>query len=231
MIDPHAIYNGYTAMIAGMVTSVHCVAMCGPLACAFTPQRAEEGGRQAALAAYHAGKLAAYGIVGALAGALGGVALRGLRESWLAYLPWVLVVFFVLVAFRLDRFIPKPAFAGRAYRAATARFMRLRKPVAAGAIGLATPLLPCGPLYVIFGLALLSGSALRGAEFAVGFGLGTLPLLWLAQTQFMRAQGRLGGRALGRLQRGVALAAALIVAWRLRGTLGVETGGAGWLCF
>ena len=42
---------------------------------------------------------------------------------------------------------------------------------------------------MIFGHALFSGSALMGAEFAIGFSLGTLPLLWLAQSQFMRGGG------------------------------------------
>ena len=50
------------------------------------------------------------------------------------------------------------------YQKMTARFGRLRKPAAAAMIGLASPLLPCGPLYMIFGLALFSGSALKGGR-------------------------------------------------------------------
>jgi sulfite exporter TauE/SafE len=61
----------------------------------------------------------------------------------------------------------------------------------AAALGFATPLLPCGPLYFILAAALLAGSALRGAEFMLAFGLGTVPLLWLAQSQFHRLQARL----------------------------------------
>jgi sulfite exporter TauE/SafE len=72
-----------------------------------------------------------------------------------------------------------------------------------------------GPLYLIFGAALLSGSALRGAEFTFVFGLGTLPLLWLGQTQWLRWQGRLNPIWAGRLQRGVALCGAIFMAVRL----------------
>ena len=100
----------------------------------------------------------------------------------------------------------------------TARFSRLQKPVASAMIGLTSPLLPCGPLYMIYGLALFSGSALKGAEFAIGFGLGTLPLLWFAHSQFMR------------IQRSSALIAAPAVAWRLRTTLGIE-GAEHWVCY
>ena len=118
---------------------------------------------------------------------------------------------------------------GGLYQKMTARFSRPRKPAAAAMIGLASPLLPCGPLYMIFGLALFSGSALKGAEFAIGFGLGTLPLLWFAQSQFMRIQFKMTSMKLLRIQRSLALIAALLVAWRLRTTLGIE-GAKDWVC-
>ncbi len=229
MFDYQTVYNGYTALLAGLVTSVHCVAMCGPLSCAFAPAKAEDGNPHLVLTVYHLAKLVSYGLVGALAGGLGSIVITTVEASWLNYLPWVLVVFFLLIAFRLDRFLLKPRALGGLYRKVTARFARLRKPVAAGIIGFASPLLPCGPLYVIFGLALFSGSFMRGAEFAVGFGLGTLPLLWFAQSQFMRMHLRLSPVWLARLQRSVALVAALVVAWRLRGTVGL-VGEDGFIC-
>lgn len=229
MFDHQTVYNGYTAIIAGLITSVHCVAMCGPLSCAFSPTRRSDPSPAVVLTSYHLAKLFAYGLVGALAGAFGSVVLRVVERSWLSYLPWILVLFFLIVAFRLDRFFPKPKWTGGLYRKATARFARLSKPAAAATIGFASPLLPCGPLYMIFGLALFSGSALQGAEFAIGFGLGTLPLLWLAQTQFMGLSRRIRPTLLIRVQRGVALIAALVIAWRLRTTLGIE-GAENWVC-
>ena len=229
MFDYQTVYNAYTALIAGLITSVHCVAMCGPLSCAFTPTKAKDVSPQLVLTCYHLAKLLSYAIVGTLAGAFGSVVIRSVSSSWLNLLPWILVVFFLVVAFRLDRFFPKPVWLGRFYRKMTTRFSRLQKPLAAAVIGLASPLLPCGPLYMIFGLALFSGSALKGAEFAIGFGLGTLPLLWLAQSHFMRVQFKVTPMSLIRIQRSLALIAALVVAWRLRTTLGIE-GAADWVC-
>ncbi len=229
MFDYQTVYNAYTALIAGLITSVHCVAMCGPLSCAFTPTKANDANPQFVLTCYHLAKLLSYAIVGTLAGTFGSVVIRSVSSSWLNLLPWILVVFFLVVAFRLDRFFPKPIWMGGLYKKMTARYSRLQKPVAAAMIGLASPLLPCGPLYMIFGLALFSGSALKGAEFAIGFGLGTLPLLWLAQSQFMRVQLSMTSTKLLRIQRSLALIAALVVAWRLRTTLGIE-GAEDWVC-
>lgn len=229
MFDYQSVYNGYTALLAGLVTSVHCVAMCGPLSCAFMPVREGEASPQFVLTVYHIAKLFAYLIVGALAGAFGSVILGAVQNSWLNYLPWFLVFFFIAVAFRLDRYFPKPAWLGRFYGSLTGSFRAFSKPVAAGLIGFASPLLPCGPLYMIFGLALFTGSALQGAEFAVGFGLGTLPLLWLAQSQFMRLRKLTNPRLLQNIQRTAAGIAALVVMWRLRGTLGIEAA-VDWIC-
>ena len=213
MFESQTVYNGYTALIAGLVTSVHCVAMCGPLACAFTPTRAESVSPHLVLTCYHLAKMISYALVGGL-----------------NYLPWMLVLFFLGIAFRLDRFLPKPLWLGKVYQRCTNRFSKLSKPVAASLIGFASPLLPCGPLYIIFGLAMFSGSLWKGVEFAVGFSLGTLPLLWLAQSQFFKVNRTIGTDWLPRIQRSLALVAALVVTWRLRATLGIE-GTEGWMCW
>jgi len=230
MFEPQTVYNGYTALIAGLVTSVHCIAMCGPLACAFTPKQTESVSPQLVLTCYHLAKMFSYALVGGLAGAFGSFIIRMVQDSWLNYLPWLLVLFFLGMAFRLDRRLPRPVWLGKLYQRCTKRCSMLTKPVAAALIGFASPLLPCGPLYIIFGLAMFSGSLWRGVEFAVGFSLGTLPLLWLAQSQFFKMNRTVGMNWLRRIQRGLALIAAVVVAWRLRATLGIE-GAEGWMCW
>lgn len=229
MFDHLSVYNAYTALIAGLVTSVHCVAMCGPLSCAFAPSKRGDAQTPVILMSYHLSKLLSYGLVGALAGAFGSVVTKVVEDSWLNLLGWLLVAFFLVVAFRLDRYFPKPVWLGRFYQKLTIRFQKLSKPVAASLIGFASPLLPCGPLYMIFGLAMFSGSALKGLEFAIGFGIGTMPLLWLAQVKFMSINQKLTPGKLIKLQRAVAFVAALVVAWRLRTTLGIE-GAEDWVC-
>ena len=76
-------------------------------------------------------------------------------------------------------------------------------------------LLPPGPL------RLLAGSALRGVEFMLAFGLGTVPLLWFLQINFHWIRLKLPPVWIARVQTGLAFASAVIIAWRLRGTLGL----------
>lgn len=207
------------AFIAGLVTSLHCAGMCGPLACAVLPAQKERGDPMVAASTYHVARITAYCALGAVAGGLGETPLRWISNSAFRWLPWLGVVFFLGLALRWDRHWPKPAFLTRAFRAVSGRFRRYPAPAASAALGLATPLLPCGPLYFLFALALLSGSALRGAEFMLAFGIGTVPLLFLAQTQFGRLQRSLPPRWTERIQVCLSLTAAVVAAWRLRGTL------------
>jgi uncharacterized protein len=209
------------AFVAGLVTSIHCAGMCGPLACAIVPVRREQGDPSAAATAYHLARLAGYCALGTLAGGFGRLPLTWLSQSALKWLPWLGVLFFLALAFSWERRLPRIPILGRLALRVSGRF-RGRPLAQAASLGLATPLFPCGPLYFLVAIALLSGSALRGAEFMLAFGLGTVPLLWLAQTQIGRVQRRLPPRWTERCRVGLALTAALVAAWRLRATLGAS---------
>ncbi|HET7536438.1 MAG TPA: sulfite exporter TauE/SafE family protein [Candidatus Didemnitutus sp.] len=221
-----------SALIAGLITSLHCAGMCGPLACALMPTKRDGADPSTVAVVYHITRVTGYTLLGALGGALGRAPLQLLDGSVVRWLPWMLVVFFIAMALRLDRRLPQSPWLGRAYASVSARLRGQSRVRAAALLGFATPLLPCGPLYLLFSLALLSGSALHGAETLLAFGLGTIPLLWLAQTNFNWVRVRLGERWLGHLQQGLALTVAVVLVWRLRGTLGF--GGAGpmdYVCF
>jgi sulfite exporter TauE/SafE len=197
--------------------------MCGPLACSLAALPASEGERLAAASAYHGTRLLAYAAIGAACGALGQQPLGWFFDSPAVLLPWMLVVVFVIFGLGLEKRLPRPVALLRLSARLRLRTGRL-SPVASGfTLGALTPLLPCGPLYLLFGAALVSGSAVRGAEFALAFGLGTVPLLWLAQWQLQRLKPRIGAGTLVRVQRSLALLAALVLAWRLHGTLPLGT--------
>jgi sulfite exporter TauE/SafE len=209
------------ALVAGLITSVHCAGMCGPLACALMPVRREEADPHLVSTIYHATRLAGYTLLGALVGGIGRWPLSALDSEVARYLPWLLVLFFVAMALRLEQRLPRLPILGRVYGALATRLRGGSRLSAAAVLGAATPLLPCGPLYFLLSLALLSGSAAQGAETLLAFGLGTVPLLWLAQTNFHWLRSRLGPQRLATLRTVFAFAVAAVIAWRLRGTLGL----------
>ncbi|MFZ9936898.1 MAG: sulfite exporter TauE/SafE family protein [Luteolibacter sp.] len=212
----------FAALVAGMATSLHCVGMCGPIACGLSTLAKTEGERLTAASLYHGMRLVSYGIIGAVCGAIGRQPLAWFFDSPAVLLPWVLVVVLVMMAFGWDKKVPRPAVFNRLTARARLKAGGLSPYGGSAAMGLLTPLLPCGPLYLVFGAALLAGSAAKGAEFTLAFGLGTVPLLWLAQHSFHRIRARLTPRNMGRLRRGLAFATALMLMWRLHGTVPVQ---------
>lgn len=215
-----AIDTSAAAFLAGLVTSVHCVAMCGPLSCSWaisSKPGASSFMRDTGL--YHVGRLLSYAVVGAIAGMIGIMPLQFFQHGAGIVLPWLLVIAFAIVGMGVETCLPKPQFLSAGVRRIQTFAFRVSGAARAGLLGFATPLLPCGPLYLMFALAMANGSALQGAEFAFAFGLGTLPLLWIAQTQLHLISGKVQPKTLRRIQRTLALTAAVIMAWRLRGTL------------
>ena len=210
------------ALVAGLATSLHCAGMCGPIACGLGTLAKNEGERLTAASLYHGTRLVSYGIIGAVCGALGQQPLNWFFNSPTVLLPWVMVVVLLAMAFGLDKKVPRPLIFQQL--TARVRFKSMKLPAygSATAMGLLTPFLPCGPLYLVFGAALLAGSAVKGAEFTLAFGLGTVPLLWLAQQQFHRIRAMLTPLAMARVRRGLAFVTALMLAWRLHGTIPSE---------
>lgn len=215
------------ALIAGLVTSVHCVGMCGLLTCglgiAGGPNQVSQ------IAGYHSGRLASYFLVGLMAGAIGWLPVSKITGGG-NVLPWFLILFLVFIGLGMERYLPAVPGVSRLVYPLRRRFARLSGTRKGVTVGLLTPLLPCGPLWAMIGLGLLSGSPVKGAELMLVFGLGTVPLLWLMQSGAAWWQRKLSPATIRYAQRGVALTAAMALAWRFRGGLPFIDGPAGCGC-
>jgi uncharacterized protein len=157
------------ALTTGLAGSLHCAAMCGPVACAAAGDRGRRGAAE-----YAAGRLLGYAAMGALFGLVGQHALCRLPIDRIsAWLGWALAGTALWMAAKRLR-PPRLTSIGRRRVPLAARVLaRLpRRPVA---FGLATALLPCGMLLPAWGQAALGGSAAAGAAVMVIFALASLP--------------------------------------------------------
>ena len=158
---------------------------------------------------YHGARLTGYATLGALAGGLGvrSAPMAG-RARALRWLPWVMVLFFVGLALRWERHIPEALRLTRLTWKLQAA-LRGRSRVEAAAALMVWRRRCCPVVRSILSRVsrLLSGSALRGVEFMLAFGLGTVPLLWLAQSQFQWVRQKLSPLWLNRVRVSVALSA------------------------
>ncbi len=214
-MDAAAFSTPFAAFVAGLVTSVHCAAMCGPLGCALLGRRTNAPGQlRIATALYHASRILAYALIGGILGAIGQGAAGIFGATISRALPWAMALLFVAIAFGLDRTVPQPKFVSRFLLRMNLRAATSDPRKSAAALGLATPFLPCGPLYLAFGVALVTGSFAGGATLLAAFAVGTIPFYALAQAGLFRWQARMSPVAVQRMQRGLALVSALIIGGR-----------------
>jgi sulfite exporter TauE/SafE len=203
------------AIVVGATSSAHCFLMCGPLACAAAPR-----GARSAIGGYHAGRLGAYALVGALAGLLGAGLGRVLAVSVRPYLPWVMAAVLVAGALGLSKRVGSLPGLSRVTSLVARRAARLSPWVRGTAMGALTPLLPCGLLYGVIAAAITAGSAIGGTAVMGGFALGATPALVLPQLPggFLRRDAA-AGRV---LVRALPLLAAVVLVYR---ALALGTGG------
>ena len=171
---------------AALLGSAHCAAMCGAMACASADVSAEPGERFRASSAYHAARLAAYMLLGAVAGAAGAgidstVSVQGVIRpaalvGGLILIVWGSVRALELTGVRVPHF-GTPRFA-RSLIAPALRGVAGRRPITrALLLGAVSPLLPCGWLYAFVASAASTGAALDGALVMGAFWAGTVPAL------------------------------------------------------
>lgn len=207
-MDANSLTTPAAVFTAGLVTSVHCAGMCAPLTCVILPRRDSP----LTLAIYHAARAAAYIVIGGILGAVGRSAASIFTSSPAQFLPWVLIALFVVPGLGLEKRIPVPK------RLSTLlfklRFSGAGRTKLAALLGLATPFLPCAPLYLVFGVALFSGSFFAGGKLMVFFAAGTLPLYWLLQSQYFRLQNKLPPFALQWTKQGLAWVSVVLLTWR-----------------
>jgi sulfite exporter TauE/SafE len=164
-----------TALILGLVGSVHCAAMCGPLLLAVA-NMARPTHSRFSVCAYHAGRLTTYCALGVLFGMIGKTfALVGLQR-WLSIAAGGVILFGLAVSTRsiATRTI------GRAVgkiKVAFGRLLQRRTLAAQFFLGTLNGLLPCGLVYIAAAGAAATLSPWVGAAHMATFGLGTLPML------------------------------------------------------
>lgn len=197
--------------VAGLATTVHCAGMCGLLTCGLGI--AGRGPATATVGTYHFSRLVGYAIAGAVAGGIGG--LLGIQPNFagIAWLPLLLIAFLIAICFGLDKKLAMIPGLGRVITVIKVKTLKFPPLARAGIIGVATPLLPCGPLYAILALALASGSALRGMECLLAFGIGAIPGIWTVQIGSAWVSQRLGAKGFLIAKRSLAAVAALSLAW------------------
>jgi len=169
--------------VIGLMTSVHCIGMCGGINLTVSLSSVRRGEKQEGMLRrarpallYNAGRVISYTLVGALAGTLGSVvSITGTVQGIIVALAGI---FMIIMGINMLGFLP-----------GLSRLVpRLPKGLSSGILGLGTGrgpfavgflngFMPCGPLQSVQIYALGTGSTAAGALSMFLFSLGTVPLM------------------------------------------------------
>lgn len=168
------------AFLLGLAGSLHCVAMCGPIALALPLDRAARGRLLASLFLYNSGRVLTYALLGAAFGLVSQVIEVAGFQKWMTIAAGVFLLGFAFFSLKMESRVANlpgigPLLLGVKTR--LARLLKINSSSSVFAVGLLNGLVPCGLVYAAIAATLTTGSPLHGAFFMFSFGLGTWPLM------------------------------------------------------
>ncbi|WP_396188204.1 sulfite exporter TauE/SafE family protein [Flavobacterium sp.] len=174
----------YSALIFGLISSLHCVGMCGPIAMMIPLDRNNPAKKVIQIMAYQIGRLSAYAVLGLVFGLLGrGFFMAGLQQQLSIFVGVMMILLAVVPENKLAQYnFSKPVYhliskvkqqLGKQLKNKSLKSLYL--------IGLFNGFLPCGMVYAaLFGAIAMNNLSLSIAYMAL-FGLGTIPLMVTVQ--------------------------------------------------
>ena len=167
------------AFILGVISNLHCLGMCGPIALAIPLNRSSKSAMLFGILQYHIGRVLVYGILGYLVGYIGmGIKLFGVLQA-ISILAGIGIIIY---AWRKKiTFYKNPFSSSLVSRLSSllsqsmGKIMRSESPLKLFLLGALNGLLPCGMVYTALITAVVLGTPILSATSMFAFGLGTLP--------------------------------------------------------
>jgi sulfite exporter TauE/SafE len=165
-----------SAFTLGILGSLHCIGMCGPLVMSMPFQKVREGSIYVATINYHLGKTLTYSLFGMLAGGIG---------QGFAFFEWQQILSIsagiILLLITFFPFLKKNMSAPKSIQQGFSRLYSLAVDQTAlkyfFAFGFLNGFLPCGLVFTAIAGASVTATPLKGLLFMLFFGLGTIPSL------------------------------------------------------
>ena len=185
----------WTAFSIGLVGSLHCIGMCGPIALALPYPSDNKWAMLGRILLYQFGRIATYAALGIVIGLIGkGVFLAGFQTHLsigLGVLLLLAAIFSINIESRLLR-VPFIFKLNNWTKQKIGAYLGKSGPEAFAVIGLLNGLLPCGLVYMAIVGALASETIWHSAGYMILFGLGTLPLMLATSLagQFIKVKWR-----------------------------------------
>jgi sulfite exporter TauE/SafE len=170
----------WSAFILGLVSSLHCVGMCGPIALMIPVDRSDPARKTLQIFGYHAGRITTYASLGLLFGLFGrGLYVAGIQQNLSIAMGIIIIAVAVLPEKYWSKILGRNLWSGFVLKVRQGLGDQLQKKNfrALFLLGFFNGLLPCAMVYMALFGALAMQDAATGAVYMALFGLGTIPLM------------------------------------------------------
>lgn len=170
----------YSAFFFGLISSFHCIGMCGPIAMMLPVDRNNPTKKVTQILTYHIGRLTAYGTIGLVFGLVGkGLFMAGFQQKLSIFIGVAMIAVILIPEKTFAKYnFSKPVFVLISkIKSTLGSQFRNKSYKSLFTIGLLNGFLPCGMVYVALFGAIAMQNAGFGVLYMVLFGLGTIPMM------------------------------------------------------
>jgi sulfite exporter TauE/SafE len=170
----------YSAFIFGLISSLHCIGMCGPIALMIPVDRTNPAKKTTQIITYHLGRLTSYASIGLVFGLVGkGFFLAGIQQRLSVFIG----VAMIITILTPERVLANYNFSKPVYRliskikSSLGKQFKNKSYQSLFTIGLINGFLPCGMVYVALFGAIAMQNVPFGILYMLLFGIGTIPMM------------------------------------------------------
>ena len=170
----------WSALIFGLLGSLHCIGMCGPIAFMLPVDRSHSVKKIVQISVYHLGRLFSYALIGFLFGLIGkSLYLFGIQQQLSIVIGVLMIILVITPAHLLNKYnFSKPIhkFISK-LKSTLGKSLKKKTADTFLTIGFLNGFLPCGLVYMAVFASLTMQNLVYSSMYMVLFGLGTIPLM------------------------------------------------------
>lgn len=168
----------HLAFMIGLLGSIHCVGMCGPLAFAVPVRHPGSVYLVWNKLIYQVGRILSYMLLGAIIGLLGkGIWMAGIQQGVSIFSGVLILAAAASRLFKISTGTKQSILIKPFYKAFHYAYQHQANHLI---IGIINGFLPCGFVYMALAGALNTGSVSSASGYMFWYGMGTLPLMFMA---------------------------------------------------
>ena len=169
------------AISLGLLSSFHCLGMCGPIAFALPVNQKSRASKFLGIALYNLGRILTYSILGLLVGFFGeGLRFMGVSQT-ISIVLGVLLILSVIFSKYVIKFSGHNKYIyqfNTFVKSKLGLFLTKKSNISLFLIGTLNGLIPCGVVFIALQGSLIQNNLFNSWLFMLIFGLGTVPMMF-----------------------------------------------------